>query len=156
MDILKKSTELLSRYRYAVLVLIVGIFLMLLPSSAGKKESAVQIPAVQEETLSVAQQLEQILSAIDGVGKVQVLLTEAEGVQTLYQYDEGSGTDTVIITDENKAQHGLIRQVIPPTYQGAIIVCQGADSAVVRLSVVEAVANATGLSSDRISVLKMK
>jgi hypothetical protein len=39
---------------------------------------------------------------------------------------------------------------------GAVIVCQGADKPVVRLAIVEAVADATGLSTDTITVLKMK
>jgi len=41
-------------------------------------------------------------------------------------------------------------------YRGAVVVCQGGDNASVRLAVVEAVSNATGLTSDRITVLKMK
>jgi stage III sporulation protein AG len=49
-----------------------------------------------------------------------------------------------------------VRQVIPPKYQGAIIVCQGAEKATVRLQVVEAVVNVTGLTADKITVLKMK
>jgi len=36
------------------------------------------------------------------------------------------------------------------------VVCQGADRAGVRLAVVDAVKSVTGLSSDRITVLKMK
>ena len=39
---------------------------------------------------------------------------------------------------------------------GAIIVCQGGDSPTVRLNIVEAVSNVTGIGSDRITVLKMK
>jgi stage III sporulation protein AG len=36
------------------------------------------------------------------------------------------------------------------------VICQGAADPAVRLAVVEAVADATGLGADRISVLKMK
>ena len=62
---------------------------------------------------------------------------------------------TVIISS-NREESGLIQQIHPPIYQGAIILCQGADSAAVRLSIVDAVANVTGLSTDKITVLKMK
>ena len=51
---------------------------------------------------------------------------------------------------------GLIKQVNPPKYLGALIVCQGADDPSVRLAVSQAVASVTGISTDRISVLKMK
>ena len=49
-----------------------------------------------------------------------------------------------------------MRQVNPPTYLGAIIICEGADDANIRLAVVDAVSKVTGLGANRISVLKMK
>ena len=65
-------------------------------------------------------------------------------------------TDTVTVTDAQRNESGLIRQVNPPVYKGAVIVCQGADNAAVRLAIVDAVGKATGLGADKISVLKMK
>ena len=53
-------------------------------------------------------------------------------------------------------ESGLIRQINPPAYLGAIVVCQGADNNTVRLAIVEAVSRATGLGADKISVLKMR
>ena len=41
-------------------------------------------------------------------------------------------------------------------YQGIVIVCDGADSAAIQLQLTEAVRALTGISSDCISVLKMK
>lgn len=151
MDILKKA---ITKYRWALLVAAVGVLLMLLPTSSEAEPQESEI--IQEETVSLAQELEEILSRIDGVGQVKVLLSIAEGERTVYQYDEGTGLDTVIITDENRAQTPVVQQVLPPVYQGAVIVCQGAGSASVKLMVVEAVAAVTGLRSDQISVLKMK
>lgn len=151
MDILKKA---ITKYRWALLVAAVGVLLMLLPTSSEAEPQEPEI--IQEETVSLARELEEILSKIDGVGQVKVLLSIAEGERTVYQYDEGTGLDTVIITDENRAQTPVVQQVLPPVYQGAVIVCQGAGSASVKLMVVEAVAAVTGLRSDQISVLKMK
>jgi stage III sporulation protein AG len=79
----------------------------------------------------------------------------------VYQTDsdssgDSSRLDTVIITDGDRAQNGLIQQVLPATYLGAIIVCEGGDRAEVRLAIAEAVSHFTGLGMDRISVLKMK
>jgi len=42
------------------------------------------------------------------------------------------------------------------SYSGAVILCQGADNAAVRLQIVEAVSAFTGLGSNRIIVQKMK
>ena len=41
-------------------------------------------------------------------------------------------------------------------YQGAVIVCDGAGSAEIRLALTEAVRALTGIPSDCISILKMK
>ena len=158
-----KARLWLKEYRYVLLVLFLGIVLMLLPQSKAAEEGDKETPV--PETVageSFQEQLEQLLSMVQGAGKVRVLLTEAAGERVIYQTDgeESSQntrrTDTVILSDSGRAESGLVQQILPPTYQGAVILCQGADSAAVRLALIEAVSNATGLSSDRISVLKMK
>lgn len=146
----------IKKYRYVLLVVLAGILLMALPFGETQKESPVQ---TQEEVQTQLQDdLAGILSRISGAGRVEVLLTQAAGEETVYQMDgtADSRRQTVLVTGTDRAEAGLVRQINPPTYQGAIIVCQGADSASVRLSIVEAVSNATGLSTDKISVLKMK
>ena len=166
MDWLTRSEKVrlwIKEYRYVILVLIIGILLMMLPQgkTEEKKDDNVLIPETEAvETLQ--EQLEQLLSLVQGAGKVRVLLTEAEGERVIYQTDgeqrsqDSKRADTVIVSDSARAESGLVQQILPPSYMGAIILCQGADSASVRLSLIEAVSNATGLSSDRISVLKMK
>lgn len=157
MDHIRKFTAFLSKYRYAFLVLLVGVALMLLPSGndPGPQEQKGEEPVSKEQDMN--RELTQILGMIQGVGKVQVMLTVEEGEMTVYQFDEGaSGKDTVIITGSDRTQSGLVQQVLPQKYRGAVVVCQGADSAAVRLSVIEAVAKVTGLGTDRITVLKMK
>lgn len=159
-----KVTEGLQKYRYVILVLAVGLLLMLLPSGgsddAEKKESV----SISESKQDLAQELSSILSQIEGVGSVKVMLTISAGESTVYHHNESitngeSGSikrDTVIITDTDRGQSALVEQTNPPVYQGAIIVCEGGDSATVRFNIIEAVARVTGLGTDRISVLKMK
>lgn len=155
---MERIIERLKQYRYGILILILGIGLMLLPTGTSENED----PIVNEVTsVSVSEMLEQILSQIQGVGRVEVMLTQAEGEITVYQEDIDHSADTVredtvLITDDSRREMGLIRQVIPAKYLGAIVVCQGGDRASVQLAVVEAVAAVTGLTSDRITVLKMK
>lgn len=160
-ELKNRILSFIRKYRYPLLVLVIGIALMLIPGNKTEKQSeipekqAVQLPGIEER-------LEEILSKIDGAGKVSVMVSEAAGETVIYQQDEdvaldGSGQrDTVIVTDENRAQSGLIQQIISPQYQGVIVVCQGAGKASIRLSIIEAVARVTGLGTDRISVLKMK
>lgn len=153
------GTEFIKKYRYVLLALLAGVLLMTLPQEKNIKPEVHQTQT--EEQLPLQNSLAQILSLIEGAGKVEVLLTEKTGAVTLYQTDEDYGgenqhLDTVLVTGTDREETGLVRQVNPPTYQGAIVLCQGADSANVRLAIVEAVMSVTGLTSDSITVLKMK
>ena len=147
---LNKIWSFLKDNRYVILILAAGIVLMLLPVENNETADA---PIATEPTVDLAEELTGILSAVEGIGKVQVLLSVAAGEQVIYQRDE---YDTVIITDGDHNEIGLVTQVLPPTYRGAIVVCQGADSQAVCLAVVEAVRRVTGLGAGDISVLKMK
>lgn len=153
----------MKKYRYVLLVLAVGIFLMALPEQESLPEQTTQVAEQTEPQLEDT--LAQLLSHLEGAGKVEVMLTQAKGQQTLYQTDEDTSasdgnTDThrqtVLVSGSDRGETGLIRQINPPTYQGAIVLCQGADNANIRLSIVEAVMSVTGLRSDCITVLKMK
>ena len=153
-----RGKELVRKYRYVLLVVLAGLFLMALPD--GKNAKAAPEPAAAE-TEHLQTELEEILSQIQGAGRVRVLLTQREGERTVYQTDEDSASsgvrsNTVLLNGSDRSQTGLVRQVNPPTYLGAVIVCQGADSASVRLAIVSAVGSVTGLSTDKITVLKMK
>ena len=156
--------QLLSKYRYPLVIILVGLVLLTLPS---KKQEQTQVTTQQEqlEQPNISDALTQILGQIKGVGKVKVMLTVMEGERTLYQSDEdmtaadtGSSTrkETIILTDSERNQYALISQILAPKYLGAVIVCQGADDPSVKWAIVEAVSKATGLGADRITVLKMK
>lgn len=155
----EKVTDWVKKYRYVALVLLAGLFLMALPEES--EATPAEVDVHQEQVPDLQEQLGAILSQVQGAGKVQVLLTRATGEETVYQTDRDLGSDdqrldTVVVTGSDRSQTGLVRQVNPPEYLGAVVLCQGADNASVKLSIVEAVATATGLSTDRISVLKMK
>lgn len=160
----EKLSQFVQKYKYAVLVLLAGIVLMLLPT---QKESATEtvITPEKDSILSVEERLALILGQIKGAGEVQVLLTEASGGEIVYQTnddisqsDTSSSThwDTVTITDSQRNEQGLVRQQNPPKYMGAIVVCQGGGKAAVRLAIIDAVSKVTGLGADKISVLEMK
>ena len=167
MDISKvreKIPKWFYQFRYPIAIALIGIVLLLIPI---KKEDNIQQPISTTETkqADMGQELSQILSQIEGVGKVKVMLTIAAGETVLYHNDQdannGNGTssvrqETVILTNADRNQQALITQILPPRYQGAIIICQGADLASVKWAVVDAVSKATGLGADQISVLKMK
>lgn len=151
-------------YKYAALVLLLGVALMLIPQ---EKKSAPEPPIIQqqpeEETLE--ERLETVLSQMDGAGEVRVLLSYETGEIKQYQMDEQihtqqdeseTQTQTVLLDNGSGGEAPITVKTIYPTYQGALVICQGADRAAVRLNIVKAVSDLTGLGSDKISVIKMK
>ncbi len=155
--------EFLKKNRYVLLVLLCGLVLLCWPQR--KQQTQQDIPQQTGQTESLEERLEKILSQVSGAGTVRVLLTQAGSGETIYQTDDTESTqengsslrrETVLVSDGSRQQAGLVRQTQAPVYRGAVVVCQGGDTAPVRLAIVEAVAGVTGLPSNRITVLKMK
>lgn len=157
--------EFFYKNRAVALVVLVGVLLMLLPTGKTEAQQPQRQETVSEPRENLETRLEQILSQVSGAGNVRVLLTQERGETSVYQLDLQEITDgdrreirqdTITVTGSDRQQEGLLTQVEAPRYRGAVIVCQGGDNPTVRLSVVEAVSGATGLPSNRITVLKMK
>ena len=141
--------------------------LMLLP--AGKQEIEAADTAGEEMSFSLEEterRMAEVLSAMDGVGRVQVMLTLHSG-ETLSLAEDSSATlgsggdvrqDSQILTVNRGSgkQEVVVTRRLYPTYQGAVVVCQGAGDSRVRLRVLETVSVLTGLSSDKISVVQWK
>ena len=153
----QRINALFGKYKYPILVVLVGLGLLLLPTQE------TEMPPVPVETVreaSLEQRLEELLAQIEGAGAVRVLLTEDVGRETVWQTDVQSDADsvredTVILEDSDRNETGLIRRTTEPSYRGAVILCQGADAPSVKLAIVEAVRCVTGLGADQISVQKM-
>ena len=151
------------KYKYVICVILLGLLLMMIP----EKETGVnnmKSTEVQAEAVSVTDELSGILGQIRGVGRVKVMLTEQLARETVYQTDEEETNDTdrrsvrreTVLVSGSNGENGLVKTVNPPVYLGAIVVCQGADDPTVRLNVAKAVSAVTGISTDRITVLRMK
>lgn len=161
-----KALRFAQKYQYVILIVVIGLALLVLPSRKQKQNNSTLSAQKQEQQGDkLENMLSVLLSKISGAGRVEVLLTLHTGEEYTFQTNESSNssqdtvskqTDTVTITDSGHNQTGLIRKTLAPTYRGAVIICEGAENPTVRLAIVEAVANATGLSTNRISVLKMK
>lgn len=154
----------IKKYRFLFLVLLVGFVLLLFPSQTSTEQDVSRaMPESTEPDLQT--RLEELLGHLSGAGKCRVLLTEASGSQTHYETtqdrrrgdsSEEMRTQPVVISGTDRGEAGLVQRIDPPKYLGAVVLCQGADSAAVRLAIVDAVSTATGLGADKISVWKMK
>lgn len=123
---------------------------------------------------NLEQELEDILSKIDGAGKVKVLITYSESNQIVAMYNENKnisvteetdsagGTRTIESTDSNKeiildgSNNPVTEKIIMPKIEGAIIIAEGGGDAIIKSSIVQAVSAVTGLASHKVQVFKMK
>ena len=164
----KKIVEQLGRYKYMLLVILVGTILLLLPTASEEKK-ALEITSVQaEEDFSVEaleEKLADTLSEIDGAGQVRVMLTVESGMKRIFAQDgslEQDGntmqreTQTVVISSGSGTQETVLVQQVYPAFQGALVVAAGGGDPAVRLKLTEAVAALTGLGADKISICKGK
>lgn len=166
-ELQKRLSAGISKFRLPLLIFAAGLLLMLLPT--GKRSTqAVQTAAQAAQTQELTppqEEMEAILSRIDGVGRVDLLLTLRTSGASVYQTDtrtvtSGSGTteecQTVFGQTSGSGKEPVVQTTLAPQYQGALVVCDGADRASVRLAVVQAVTSLTGLGSNQIAVVKMK
>ena len=161
MDIMKTAGKLhfdLKRYRPVLLVILAGILLMALPGPRKQAEERIAV----ETAPDFQQQLQELLSQIAGAGKVRLLLSEEAGTRTIYECSEDRSGDPgafrrepVILSGSDRQEKGLIRQITAPMYRGAVIIAQGGDDPKVILAIKKAVSSAAGLSTNKITVLKM-
>lgn len=164
---MEKLRELLKKYCLAVLVALAGVVLMLLPTGGGEDDTDGAEAAGEVFSLEATEvRMAEILETVDGVGKVRVMLTLRSGESLSLAEDSssalGSGGDVrqdsqiLTVNKGSGRQEVVVTRRLYPTYQGAVVVCQGAGDSRVRLKVSETVGVLTGLSSDKISVVQWK
>ena len=108
--------------------------------------------SLSPEQRKAFRRITQLLRQISGAGQVQVLLSyRCSAERELATDDSGQ---PAIISAGGGAQAAVELRTVSPQYLGAVVVCDGADAPQVQLAVTQAVAQFTGLSTDRISVLK--
>jgi len=168
-----KLTALLKKYKYAALVFVIGVAILLLPigTSSNKTEEAPRAEERSDDAYVTAfeDRLAALLSQIRGAGSVQVMLTLQVGSRTEYQTDTEISSDndgaekrsseerkTVILSEGSAYDKAAVSAVRYPQFQGALVVSGGADLPSVRLDLTRAVAALTGLSSSQITVVKLK
>ncbi len=164
----KQATAMLQKYKYVLLVALVGIILLLWPSGGGGETvSAPPAAAVtdQFQTATLERRLEEALSQIEGAGEVSVVLTLKETPRQVVAQDgsatEGNGQTsreltTVLASSGSGVQQPVLLQQLSPAYQGALVVTQGGNDPSVRLAISGAVSALTGLGADKISICQGK
>ena len=162
---IKGVRKLWDKYKFAVLVALIGAGLLLWPSGSGSVQTDAAGTPPETESRDIQTELADILGAMSGVGQVKVMLTvDSDGERQLAQDteltysgdtaspDSYSRRSETVLTGGSGGE--VVVRTLYPTYRGALVVCEGGDRAEVKLAVTEAVAALTGLSADRITVAK--
>ncbi len=164
----KRMLPAFRRYKFVILVILVGLVLLMLPDS--QPETTAQEKAIlgTEENFSVEaleEKLAQTLSEIEGVGKVSVMLTVQSGMKRVLAQDKSveqeegrvkQEAETVVVSAGSGVEDVVLVQQVYPQFQGALVVAEGGADPAIKLKLTEAVAALTGLGADKISICKGK
>lgn len=165
----RRWIDMLKKYRIVLLFTVLGSLLLLWPDGSETAEVSAASAGTEEfDRLQVQQEMEQILAAIEGAGNLRLMLTVSSGTQRELAEDSTlrySGTkvspseyerknETLTVSQGSGTQEVVVTRSVYPDYIGALVVCEGADSASVRLAITQAVSVLTGLSSEHITVVR--
>lgn len=121
---------------------------------------------------NLEQSLEDILSKMAGVGKVDVLVTYSETSEIVAMYNEtykysnteeedsNGGVRKIEETDTNKEiiknseEAPVTQKIIMPKVEGVVVTAEGAGNANIKTNIIQAVSAATGIASYRIQVFE--
>lgn len=156
-------TAALGKYKYAALVALVGLVLLLWPGGEEKTApaAAAEAPADPFAAEALEEKLSAALSRIEGAGEVTVVLTlDTTAGQVLAREEtetEGSGrseskSEVVLASKGSGTQEPVSLRQEGPTYRGALVISPGGGDPEVRLALTRAVSALTGLGADKISI----
>ncbi len=189
---IKEKSGLLARYmkldtkkkiQYAAILLVVIVILAIYFASVGGNKpandndtsSAAANSSAVSSGDSTAEQLQKTLSAIEGAGRVEVMITyESTGeIVPAFSVDKQSSTTTdegedgksttnsentqseVVTIGGSSGSEALVLRENSPKIKGVIVVAQGADNIGVRLNLLDAVQTILDIRPDQVNVYKM-
>lgn len=141
----------------AVVLCVIVLIIFFADFSPKKQETASTFELYASQLES---KLENILSKIEGVGKVEVALTYNGQIKQVFAVNtqtqsNGTGTTTkteIVLVDGSP----LVEEEILPQIIGVLIVMQGANNGVTRLRVIEAVTALLNIDKDQIKIMSYK
>ncbi len=160
--VLERLRASLKQYQWVLLVLVIGLGLMLLPTGENTPSPETKRDVSQSFDLEALEaKFSEALSQVDGAGAVTVVLSVYTGSRHIYAEDSQTSRDersqsleseTVKLARGSGKEEALPVQELYPSFQGALIVAEGAKKSAVRLALMEATCALTGLGADKISI----
>ena len=158
---------------------LVGILLIGMSSVLGGSSSDTPADTLSREddpmvyAAALEQRLETMVSAIEGVGKCQVMVTMEQGTEYIYATQEkntvdasqtsesarfstgsrSSDEETYIMVSTAEGEQPVLVTALSPKVKGVVVVCGGANNSNVCQMVRTAVSTVLNISSNRICVV---
>ena len=170
--ILLKIAERLKKDKKLTIIVFVSILLMiglLLSEVMKEPEADENEPKVisQSYEKDIEDRLSELIALIDGAGETKVMITLKNGEESVYarnsgmEIQEGDSERTkseqeYVIIKNGSEETGLHLKTVYPEISGVAVVCRGAESAYVKQRIISTVTAVLGISSAKVSVVKMK
>ena len=154
----------LKKYRILLLIaLCVGMLLLLISNMGNKAKDANEKPSeyvpieINSENVIKEEKLEQILSSVSGVGKIEVFITYKSTDEKLVLKDgDGRGGENTVMYEASSGDEPFVYKSLYAEIEGIIIVCEGGDRADVKNTISDAVSEVLEIPLHKVKVLKMK
>ena len=134
-----KLKELLNNPKAVKIAVAVGVIAIILIFLSSYIDFGAKSADMEKYSSQLSSQLLEILSSVEGVGEVRIFLTMDNAGENIYQNNSDSKVKS-----------------ITPTVRGVVVVCDGGDDPVVMERVMSAVTKSLDISSDKVSITKLK
>lgn len=163
----ERILPVLKKYRAVLAVLLAGVLLL----TSGHSGNTEQVQTASADTTvsqsfdlnDFQQELQARLAAISGAGRVELMLSLDQTEESVYAVNtrQTSGSDSresdvSVVSNGSCGETPVTVKRVLPVFRGAVVLCDGADDASVRLSVTQAVSTVCGIGADKVTVLKMQ
>lgn len=164
----KKVLGQIMHTKPAVIILIIGVILLILPAGAKtEKEKPQEAETYETYRVETERNLKRILSKVKGVGKVEVFITFENYGEAVYakngQSEENKEKSAkefsdsyVLKNDAGGGESPLVVKKETPEVSGVLVVANGAKDPVLKAQIISAVRAVTGVKAHRVEVLEKK
>lgn len=176
-------SNLLSKKNKNQIIVMIGLIglVLICASSFFKKDAKKEDALPQKQTMEKRQEkiqenLENIISSIEGAGKAKVLVTFENSAETVYATEERKNKEAsedksegevtrkketddcekkyITIKDGEGTEHALAVTEIEPKVKGVVAICSGGDNPIIKNRIIEAITTALHITSKRVCVTK--
>lgn len=145
--------------------------------TSSKKDTAVaEEPAFNGYAEYMETMLEEVLSTMEGAGRVKVMVTLEDSGETVVEKDITTGlesstqvneeggshntgrnekTGTTVYVDEKDSSFPYVKQVLCPKIKGVVVSAQGGGNQSVNKNITEAIQALFGIEAHKIKIIKM-